>query len=478
MPQWGLLALFQASAAPLVLLDLGVGFATVKYVAEALGRGSMDEAARTVHTTLLFNVAMGCAGALTLALLAPTLATHVFAIPSEQHSAAIHGFRIAGINWLLLSASATFTGVLSAHQLYDRVSKLAAVAALLGAAAGVATVLAGGGVVAVLIAQTLANAVMACAWFVAAARVLPGVSRTPSLDLRLLRRSLAFGAWQTVTVLGGLLAQWGDRYVLGSALGPALVGVYTITLAVEGRLYAAFHDMGEVLFPAVSHRQGGGMLANARRTALNVGWALSTAFGIAASTLATVGPDFLDLWISPETALTGGLPLRLLCVAGLLGMAITGPVFFMLGTGRTRWVAVASGITGIVALPVSLALVSSHGVSGVAVGAIAGMLSQWVLLVLAWREGFAEDVPFGDFALHIYSPALLSAVGMAALVALHGRVEHAPGWALLVLESALALAAAAALQLGLNELLPGGPARRRLLVEVLRPALARLGLRA
>ncbi len=79
MSQWGLLALFQAAVAPLVLLD-GMGAATVKYVAEALGRGDDREAIGVVRGALLVNVVAGLLGAAALALLAPWLATSLFAV--------------------------------------------------------------------------------------------------------------------------------------------------------------------------------------------------------------------------------------------------------------------------------------------------------------------------------------------------------------------------------------------------------------
>jgi O-antigen/teichoic acid export membrane protein len=125
MSQWGLLALFQAAAAPLMLLDFGMGAATVKYVAEAIGRRDRASAIRAVHTTLLFNAAIGVVGLLGLVLLAPWLATSFFSVPASDLPRAILGFRLMGVSWLAGAVAGTFVAVLTAHQRYDAVSKLA-----------------------------------------------------------------------------------------------------------------------------------------------------------------------------------------------------------------------------------------------------------------------------------------------------------------------------------------------------------------
>ena len=138
-------------------------------------------------------------------------------------------------------------------------------------------------------------------------------------------------------ILMAALAAAGLVGATGALLTPAMVGFYAVALTLEGQLYATFHDIGEVLFPAVSHREGTGHLGDARRLSLLGGWALSTAFGAFAAVLATVGGDFLHLWISAETARQGTTALRLLCVAGIGGMGYRRFAFFNV-IGAAGWI--------------------------------------------------------------------------------------------------------------------------------------------
>src|SRR5260370_1910324 len=118
MEQWGLLALFQAALAPMALLELGVATATVKYVAEAIGRGHPEEATQTVQTTLIFNFVVGSCGCVGLVLAARLLASRIFAIPPDQQELATTGFRLIGLNWFAGLVNVTYSGVLSPHLLF------------------------------------------------------------------------------------------------------------------------------------------------------------------------------------------------------------------------------------------------------------------------------------------------------------------------------------------------------------------------
>jgi O-antigen/teichoic acid export membrane protein len=478
MSQWGLLALFQAATAPLAIAELGGGTAAVKYVAEAVGRRDPAGAVRVVHTTFLFNLGIGLAGAAAINLLAPWLATSAFAIPAGQQALAMTGFRIASVSWVLGMLTATVVGVLSAHQRYDWVSKLTTASTVCSAGTGASVAFAGGSVAAVVAAQAAVAAATAIVGFSLASRLLPGIRAAPRWDRPSFHRSFTFGSWQAIAMAGGIVAGWSDRYILGALLGPTMVGFYAVALTLEGQLYATFHDLGEVLFPAVSHREGTGDLRDARRLVLLGGWALSSAFGAFAAVLAAVGGDFLCLWISGEAARHSGFALRVLCVGGIIGIAITGPYYYMLGTARTRWAAALALVSGAATAGASLLLVGRYGVTGVAAGVVCGSAVQWLFAVRAWKTAFAEDVRFAEFAVQVFAPPLVSLALLAGVVSLHDAWGHAPSWPRLIVETALALPVIGALQLLAGEALPGGSARRRAVTSSFVPVIASFVARA
>jgi O-antigen/teichoic acid export membrane protein len=470
--QWGLLALFQAAVAPLALLD-GLGRATVKYVAESLGRGDREEAARFVGTAAFLNLGLGAVGTVALLLCARWLAVSLFAIPPEDVPRAIAGFRIMAGAWFVGIMTTPYAAVLTAHQRYDAVAKLSTVGVVLSVGAGLAAASWTRDVVWVLVAQTcVSTAILAvCIW--AAGRLLPGTSMLPRIDVAALRRSVSFWRWEVVGVAGGLATGWADRYILGAFFGPTTVGFYAVANTLATQAYGSFIEMGEVLFPAVSHMEGRGDLPSARRLALLVGWTLAMVFGVFAGVLAVVGGDFLHLWVSAEAAREATPVLRLLCVGYVLAMTAIAPLFYVLGIGRTRWDAAAGVLVGATVVGAGLALVPRFGLLGIGYGLLAGVLVRCGLVFLMWRVHFRPQFGLWQFAVHVWAPAMTAVCIMLALMGVHDLIAPTPSWPTLFVEGALVLGIAGAVQLGVSELMPGGPQRRRDVIASFKPLAAR-----
>jgi O-antigen/teichoic acid export membrane protein len=472
MSQWGLLALFQAAVAPLALLD-GLGRATVKYVAESLGRGDRQEAARVVRTAAVLNLGLGLVGVAALVLSAPWLAVSLFAIPVEDVPRAIAGFRLMAAPWFITVVTTPYSAVFVAHQRYDAVAKLATVSVVLSVGLGLAAAALTRDVVAVLLAQTGVAGAMLVVYVWGAGRLLPGSVALPRIDPVALRRSLAFWRWEVVGVAGGIATGWADRYMLGAFLGPTAVGIYAVANTLATQLYTAFVELGEVLFPAVSHMEGRGDLPGARRLTLLVGWTLATVFGACAVVLAVIGGDFLHLWVSAQAAREGTPVLRVLCVAFILAITAIAPLFYVLGIGRTRWDAAAGVLVGATVVAMGLALVPRYGLLGVGFGLLAGVTVRCGLVLLMWREHFRSQFSLRQFTVHVWAPALTSICMLLALANVHDRLAHAPSWPWLIVEGVVTLCIAAGVQVGVSELMPGGPQRRRDVVASFRPIAAR-----
>ncbi|WP_041450424.1 lipopolysaccharide biosynthesis protein [Anaeromyxobacter dehalogenans] len=471
MSQWGVLALCQAAVAPLALLDAGFGAASVRYVAQSVGAGERRGAVQVVHTTLMVNLAMGLAGAAALAGLAGWLASSVFAIPAERAAAAATAFRLIGLAWLVGMTQGAWVSTVAAHQRYDVLLRIGTISTALTAAAQVIAAVVTRDLRWVVAGQVVVATAVALIYRRVADRLLPGAGGPPRFDRAAFGRSARFGGWQVTATVGGMLAGWADRYVLGILSSPAVVGAYAVAHAVYIQLYGTFGELGEVLFPAVSHREGQADLVSARRLTLLAGWTLTSVFGACAAVVAAVGGDFLHLWISPDVARAATGTLRVLCAAGVVGIAAVAPFQYVLGVGEPRWNAVCAPLLGLTVLTMSLVLVPRLGLPGVGYGLLAGMILRWGFVALIWRAHFSAEASLPKFAVQVWAPAAAALLVMSGLVLGHDAIGRDPTWPWLVAEGAGATVVAAAAQLAMGELLPGGPARRRDVIASFRPVL-------
>jgi O-antigen/teichoic acid export membrane protein len=415
---FGLFGLLTAVLAPLTLANLGFGEATVKFVAAALHRGDLDEAGRYVRTTLAQNLMVGLGGAVLLAGVGPLVVGPLFHLDATATESARVILAWVALGWIGTQVTAVFLGVPSAAQRYRVVALGIALAQTFVVGAGVAGAFLGGvgGYAAGTALGTLAGA---GSWWLIARRILPGVSLRPRVDPETWRSTFGFGGWQALANLGTLLSGQAERFLLGIYLTPAAVGYYNISQTLEQRVYSAVYALSQVLFPHFATLEG----APPERKAdllLRASWLLTALAVCALTPLVSLAHPLLEAWISLEAADAAAPAMQALAVAGILGCASNASFFFLLGVGRTRALALLSGVTGIVTVVAAAVVLRRYGLPAAGVAAVAAMVAQQAMLALVVLPGALGDaIRPARLTLALYVP-VLAGLGVAGLVAMAG----------------------------------------------------------
>ncbi|MGB9860568.1 MAG: oligosaccharide flippase family protein [Moorellaceae bacterium] len=105
--RFGLLSLAWVILGYFSVFDLGLGRATTKYVAEALGKGETDRAPGFVWTTVATQAVFGVVGGLTLAAITPLLVERILNVPPSLVEEARTAFYVLalGVPVALISGS-------------------------------------------------------------------------------------------------------------------------------------------------------------------------------------------------------------------------------------------------------------------------------------------------------------------------------------------------------------------------------------
>src|SRR5207248_4228061 len=127
------------------LLDLGIGTALIKYVAEHEAEGRMDQARAYVATALRIYVVLGLTVAVVATLAAGQFGA-LFNIAAEQQPLAAQLVVLIGIGVAIAIPGTTTTAVLRGLQRYQVVGALATLGSIVGASTTVVVLLLGGGV--------------------------------------------------------------------------------------------------------------------------------------------------------------------------------------------------------------------------------------------------------------------------------------------------------------------------------------------
>lgn len=204
---YGIWAVLMSIAAYITLGGAGVKSAFQKYVAEATGTGDYDRASRLLSTGTFAVLVMSVAVLVPLAIFAHSLAIAV-GVPHKFLLPATRGIQFLSITAIVGNVTQTYQSILMGAHRIDLREKLNVVLDLLNAAATVALLEVGFGLLTMVIVFCAYQLACGVLWYVYAARILPDVRLSPGLITRSVVRELVrFGAsYQLVSMLELLYA--------------------------------------------------------------------------------------------------------------------------------------------------------------------------------------------------------------------------------------------------------------------------------
>jgi len=462
---YGLMALLSSIIAPMILFDVGMGEATVKYVAESIGAGDSLRVEKFIRSTLAFNTFVGILGAMTIVLLADVLARRVFNVPPESQLMARQCLYWMAATWLINQIRQTFIGVVTARQRYDLVNIGNLLTQALIALAGVGVLALGGGLLEFTQAQAIAGLLAGLVWLITARRLFPSLRFSPKINKEAFRRTFGFGIWQMLNNMGGILAGQSQRWLLGVLLPLAAVGFYNVAFQISITIYIIAYRIGQVVFPAVSQLQGQGQDERAAQLSMQASWMVVTLIVAILVPMAVFAEDVLTLWISPYFATQTVVVTKILCLASAVGAMLAVPNFYLLGTGRVRWLAGLSFSQGIISLAGAALFIPLLGLTGAGWGYSLQTLAQLTMLWMIWSRIFKRWMSAKVYFAAFLGPAILGLLLAGSFMYLREirLLPIAANWMWLAVETGACALFSLLLLISFDIIMPGGRERRVLL---------------
>ncbi len=440
---YGLWVLVAAMVAYGNLLDLGIGAAVTRYVAELRPQGRFEEASALIATALRMYSAVGLAVAVAtvpLAIVFPDL----FDVAGPIRDDARWVVLLTGLAVSVKLPAATPYAVLRGLQRFDLANLISVLATAVQASSMVAVLVLGWGVVG-LAALSLPLTLLTQIPLQLAVR-----HAAPELRFgwRGARRSLvstvaSFSASTFVINSAGVVKTKTDEIVIARALPLAAVAPYSIARRVADLPAILAYQFIRILFPLASELHGAqerdrirALYVASTRVTLALLVPLSTALMVLA------GP-FLEAWVGARYA--GDVAVAVILLgAGMLDTAMWPAASLLQGTGDHRLLAVFGGGSALLNLGLSVALVTRVGVTGVAVGTLVATCVEFLVVVpFAMRRyqvetltmlrealipGFAPALPAGIVLFLLREAVAPSTLVAVVLIGAVGGLVYAAGY--------------------------------------------------
>jgi len=300
--RYGVLALVSLLVGYFLFTDLGMGAASTRFAAEALGQQDRRKEVAVVWTSLLVASIPALLGAVTLT------ASGRFAVVNLLHlSQAVQGEAIAALRWAAaVFFLRTLSGILNTPQLahmrlgtYTLISSGSLVAQTLLVPLVVKL---GWGVPGAVKVMAAVNVVALLAHILVDLRILPEL-RKPVFDTTLLRPMILYGGGVVANAIAELLFAHFDKLTVSHYVSVKDFAYYSIAAAVAGLIVPIPLAMFQALLPAFSRMHAAGdsmglelLLQRASKAVLLLAMPLLM--------LIVVGTHpFLNVWAGSEFAL-------------------------------------------------------------------------------------------------------------------------------------------------------------------------------
>ncbi len=379
--RFGLLSLAWVILSYFAIFDIGLGRATTKFVAEALGKGKED-VTEIVWTAVTIQVIMGIIGGVVLAGITPFLVEQILKIPPYLIEEARATFYLLAIAVPVVLISSSFRGILEAAQRFDIINAvkiplntLIFLLPLVGVLLNFQLL----GIVALLlIARVLALLVI----IVFDLWLFPKL-RKISVSFNLFPRLFSFGGWVTISSIVSPILVYLDRFLIGSILSLSAVTYYTVPYEVITRLLIIPISLTITLFPAFSALWGVEDKERIKIFFIRAVKYLLFTLGVIIFLIIIFAKEILQFWLGDEFVEKSAQVLQILSFGVLINSLAHVPYSLLQGIGRPDLTAKFHLFELFLYIGIAWFLVVNYGINGAALAWAIRVTIDAILLFMA-----------------------------------------------------------------------------------------------
>jgi O-antigen/teichoic acid export membrane protein len=421
---YGVWILAVSTVSYLNLLDLGLRSAIVRFVSKNATAGKILEAQKAIGAALWFRFGMAvvvCLLSIVLAVAFP----HLFKVPHDLQRAGQITVLLCAMGVAMGLVSGVFGAVLSGINRFDVTSSIS-VSQTLARALGVLLILRSGhGLVTLAYWEFAIGLVGSIVTWGAAVKTYPPCHlRLSRPDIATLRMIWSYSFKTFIIIIAVQIVFYTDNIVVGAFLSVGAVTLYSIagSLAMySGQVSSA---MGATFIPMASGLDAAGKTKDLQKLLLRgtqAALGLMLPIGI---TLLLRGKTFIGLWMGPQYSETSGTVLQILLISQFFTIANSTGGQIAYGVDKHKSVAKWSAIEAAFNLSLSLVLVKTIGLYGVAWGT---SISMAIIHLIFWPRFVKRElgIPVLTYLWEGWTKITLCAVPFAIASVLVDHYRHA-----------------------------------------------------
>ena len=333
--RFGILSLILVVFGYFSFLDMGLGRATIRFVADSIGRGDLGQIPQYVWTSVYIQSILAFGGTLVLVLVTPLVSQTILKIPVRYQAEVKTALYLMALSLPVIMVSTSFRGVLEGCQRFDIVNAVKIPASSANYLIPFISLFVWKSLVGIVVLLFAMRLLTLFIWIVFAFRQFPGLRGEMRFQKEKFRPLMSYGGWATVSSFISAILENLDRFVIGALISVQAVSYYSAPYEAVGRLGILPNSLLTALFPVFSMLKGGMAEDRLRDLFVRTLKYVLASIGILIVPIILLSRGILRLWLGQEFALRSGLVLQLIA-AGFFFLSFSYVAFNLIqGIGRT-----------------------------------------------------------------------------------------------------------------------------------------------
>jgi O-antigen/teichoic acid export membrane protein len=410
---YGIWVIMMQFSGYLGLLEFGVRESIIKYVARHRAEGDSKTLNELIGSAMSVYMLFALAALLVSGGVAAAF-PYVFNVPPEAVSTARWVTTITGLTVALGFIANVLPGILMGLQRFDTFAKTSMVTSLLRVGLIVFFLSRGHGIITLALIQLFINLLLHGAIYAWCKHLVPDLRFSLAAATRASLRSIfKYSVLVLVNNMGQKAIFYTDAIVIGFFLPASQITFYAIAGTLVEHLRQFVMAMTRVFNPMISEMETLDEGEKIKRVLL-AGGKFAFLFGLPVCTVfVLMGRRFIDLWMGPEYGELSGRILVILAITHLLALPHYAIGNVLYGLARHKVLAVMRTFEATANLVLSVILIQSLGLVGVALGTAITHVAAVVLILppIACR---IVGLPVVKFYVHVYLRTVLAGAPFAA----------------------------------------------------------------
>ncbi len=432
--QYGFYLLMASVSGMMGTMELGLGEATLRYVAYYYGREDVAGINRVLGATSFVYLVMATLTAGAVLAAAPRIVTW-FALGTLTPATAAYLLRITALAFWVRFLAGPYLAVPAGLLRYDILSQVLVIETVLRVGGAVAVVLWGGGLAGLIQLNIVLGLFLLLAGPCVARRLVPGIRLLASPSRRGLREVFGYGVFAFLSRMVGSIWQHADKLLLGVFLGTEAVVYFAVPQQIALRVLGLCGTAGGVLMPKFSSVR--------RRSELRRLWLLATRtllyFSLAAFVPMTVLiREFLAMWVPPEIgdfAVQGGTVAMIIAASCIIRGAFPPYETLFRGLGKPQYYLAVITLSSLTILLADLILIPTYGLTGAGVAYCISPVWGLAAIAFCWKR-LLKMPRWEPLLAAIGGPVLIASVLLGVFFVVKPRLGWQPSWLGLAVQGA------------------------------------------